>query len=537
MKYLLASIIILLPLFSIAQSVPIFSGTSIEWTTLIQNETESAEPESLTGVVMQDNIISTFMIDLGEQVVVAYEQGVNGGWMLTSVNSTTGQINWKTVVTKATHGFRSFPAYIYQSSPTTIELIGYEMVAEEPNTFGEVSYLFRSKISLEDGTVLQTHCPKYEDGGTLIFNLGLNMANIVHEPDTDSFFLGEFQRVVDDEHIGTWRLFEADSNCLRSDYEEHLVASSTLNQEEDTYSYDFRTLTKTNDKGYMMLLQEWDAMDFENPNHFIELGKLNQGGELEWKKDITSQVGLGGELVNSTSDGYMVYGRWTVGALPFETDRPYYISKFDDSGEFLWRQTFGAEDKFYYGTTLQTQEGYLLTGVREEEESFILKSDEEGNVNEVANWKVNGDTNTNKMILRRAIELQNGNIMACLKVYRDSIITFPSGLTSSSAIGRQYIILIEKDALFTDIEEPISVNSALQLYPNPSKDRVNITLPTTSTGVLRFYNTHGQLQQETMIEGKQNLSISIGDFTEGLYYVHWSGEKGETMVQPLSIHR
>ena len=486
---------------------------------------------------MQDNIISTFMIDLGEQVVVAYEQGVNGGWMLTSVNSKTGEINWKTVVTKATHSLRSFPAYIYQSSPTTIELVGYEMVAEEPNTFGEVSYLFRSKISLEDGTVLQTLCPKYEDGGTLIFNLGLNMANIVHQPDTDSFFLGEFQRVVDGEHIGTWRLFEADSNCLRSNYEEHLVASSTLNEEEDNYAYDFRTLTRANDKGYIMLLQEWDATDFESPTHFIELGKLNREGVLEWKKDITSQVGLGGRLVNSTSDGYMVYGRWTLGALPFEVDRPHFISKFNKNGNFLWRKTFDAEDKFYYGTTLQTEEGYLLAGVRDEKESFILKSDEEGNVTEVANWKVNGETNMNKMVLRRTIELQNGNIIGCLKVYRDSLITFPSGLTSSSSIGQQYIVLIEKDALFTDIEDVAQTNLALQLYPNPTKDKVNITFSITSTGVLRLFNTHGQLQQTITVEGKQSLSVPIEGLGNGLYYVHWSGEKGETMVKPLSIHR
>ncbi|MEZ4887131.1 MAG: T9SS type A sorting domain-containing protein [Chitinophagales bacterium] len=524
------TLFILFYIFSTSSYAQSFLGTPIKWTTLIQNEAESSEPNELTATVYANNIISAFTLNLGEQVIVAHIQNLNDGWVLTSIKTSTGEINWKSVVTKTTDGIRSLPTYLYQSSSTTIDLIGYEMTLDTPNSFGEIGYLFRSKISLIDGSILETDRPKEEDGGTFLLNANGVPAKMVHRPENDSFFLAEHSANYSITPTGMWKLVEADSNCLQLSPPEYLTATNTSN---DAYQYQALGLSRTEDDGYMLLLRELN--DSGEDTNYVELVKLNEEKEVQWKKNIVEDIGTEGFLVPSNSSGYMIYGNLNAGTNPSDS----YISKFDENGNILWIKTIGTENRLRYGTALITEEGYLLGGIRDKQEAFLLKCDEEGNINEVANWKVSGEGDEQKMRFERAIELQNGDLMAFMYVYRDTIINIasPFGGTITSDIGKNYIALIEKDDLTTDIEGVQEYDTVLQLSPNPSSDFVQLSFPQTVEGVVRFYNTQGQLLKSVAIRKEQTKSVSIGDLTDGLYFVQWEDADKTMTTQSLLIQR
>lgn len=536
MKHIFNSLFLILIYTSIiAQTSPDFLGTPIKWTQLAQNETESFLPDDW-GSVSANLISPTYTLDLGENILVVYEQLIANGWILMNIQAQTGEVVWKNVVTQTTDSIRSFPAYLYQSSPNTVDLVGSEMISDLQSTY--IGYLFRSRISLEDGSIIETFSPTYEEGGTFLWNWNGAMASLAHNSSDNSFFAVE-GGIVDSQTTpaGVWRFIQSDSDCLETTPHTYITGNRFLNENEGKYHDRVGGLHYLNGNGYMLLLEEHQIDDWENPINYLEFVKLNEAKEVEWRKDITSEVGTGGNLVLSSSSGYMVYGRWNVGSIPYDSDRPYFVSKFDDEGNFLWRSTIDAANKIHYAASLKTEEGYLLGGVRNEEESFLMKCDEEGNISEIANWKVGGEALNKKIFLNRFLERQNGDIMAMMNVYRDTTITSPFGGTSKNNIGLNFISLIENDDLFTDIEEPITNNLALTLYPNPSQGKVTIVLPKTSKGLLQFYTTHGQLQQTIAVEGKQRLSVPIEGLSDGLYYVHWSGEDGETTVQSLVIHR
>ncbi len=518
-----------------AQSAPDFSGSPIKWLHFSQNKTESTEFSTVTGVVMADLLYPTYVLDLGENIYLVYEQPLVEGWIILKIETETGEVVWSKVVTRKTDNIPSFPVYLHQSSPNTLDLVGYERGSDPELQSIYSSHLFRSRISMEDGSVLETYNPTWQEGGTFVVNNGGAIASLVHNPNKDSFLIVEGLTNIQISPAGVWRFVHANSICIETQEHTFITGNRILNEDDGIYQDRVSGLEYLEEGGYILLLEEFQVDDFQNPTNYLELVKLNDNKEVEWRKVITEQSGIGAQLVVSNTSGYMVYGRLNQGSIPYDSDRPYYVSKFDENGDFLWRSDIEASNKIIYASSLQTEDGYLLAGVREDTEGFLWKCDEEGNLHEIANWKLENEVIDKRIDMYRAQELHTGDMMVQFSIDHDTIYQSPWG-PLDNIIKKHYVVVFGKNDLFTDIEEPIANSLALTLYPNPSHDKVNITLPRVSTGTLQFYNTQGQLQRTVEVEGKQHLTISIEGLVNGLYYVHWSGEKGETMVKPLVIH-
>ncbi|MEZ4884328.1 MAG: T9SS type A sorting domain-containing protein [Chitinophagales bacterium] len=515
-----------IPLLKKQDALPVFDGTPIQWLSLMRNETASTHPDDI-GSIPADIIFLRTSLILEEEIILVYELESREGWLLTSIDKKTGGTNWTTVRSRPTNNaeFRTSPIYLYKSSESTIELIGYEhSLGPIAAIFGDIGYMFKASISLIDGAVVSYINPKEEDGGTFVFNSqGIN-AKLLHFPEQNKFLITEFFPNNALTPIGIWKTLEANGDCKISGEEKYLTAT---NDSINRYLYQIKGLGRTGIDGAMLFLQEWNAENFVNPVHHIELAKLDSDRSLVWKKDITSDVGINGRFVSHSSNTYLVYGKLYTGSIPFDDNAPYYASNFDDEGELLWKQTFPTTDELQTAVEYN-EDTYLLAGVREESECFLVKLDKEGNTDEIANWQLNVGENYQKVIVDKLIPLQNGDIAISMFVYRDTTITNQFGETLTNRIGKRFIGLIDKDDLITDIPtENVIENTHLNMkvYPNPSNDFLNVYFQVAHQGILQLHNLHGQVIQQIQVDNEVSLKLDTSQLPKGLYYLQWNSEK------------
>jgi hypothetical protein len=80
------------------------------------------------------------------------------------------------------------------------------------------------------------------------------------------------------------------------------------------------------------------------------------------------------------------------------------------------------------------------------------------------------------------------------------------------------------------IENPLSTETQITLYPNPAKDILFIKILATSLPKeinLELFNTTGQLVKRYKEEPNSNnqLILDISDFSEGVYFLNFSTDK------------
>lgn len=75
---------------------------------------------------------------------------------------------------------------------------------------------------------------------------------------------------------------------------------------------------------------------------------------------------------------------------------------------------------------------------------------------------------------------------------------------------------------------------ALQFYPNPAQDHLNILVE--ETGVLEIYNMSGQLMKQVKNADSRIFNISITDLPNGIYALRYTGEQ-DSRTEKLVISR
>lgn len=88
--------------------------------------------------------------------------------------------------------------------------------------------------------------------------------------------------------------------------------------------------------------------------------------------------------------------------------------------------------------------------------------------------------------------------------------------------------------LVTDVDTPLEqTNNQLQLYPNPTRDAVMISVPATTLGQLSVYTADGRL----LLQKRTNSDITTLDCSQwpsGLYLLRWEGEH-QVLAQKLLV--
>ncbi|MCB0736094.1 MAG: T9SS type A sorting domain-containing protein, partial [Bacteroidetes bacterium] len=68
----------------------------------------------------------------------------------------------------------------------------------------------------------------------------------------------------------------------------------------------------------------------------------------------------------------------------------------------------------------------------------------------------------------------------------------------------------------TSIKLPDNGSELLKVYPNPTKEYLNLSKPLSESGILEFYNLQGQLLETYQVE-KGNKQLSVKQLPKGSY--------------------
>ena len=146
------------------------------------------------------------------------------------------------------------------------------------------------------------------------------------------------------------------------------------------------SIQQTIDGGYILVGNTYDD---------ILIVKLDMYGNVKWQKVIEDSSYSSSYSVQQTKDGYILAGYVSINRgydVNYETyryDRDAYIIKLDEEGNIQWQKTYGSSIKNIFGnypdeiaySIQQTNDGgYIVAGDTGFFDIWILKLDEEGNI-------------------------------------------------------------------------------------------------------------------------------------------------------------
>lgn len=93
----------------------------------------------------------------------------------------------------------------------------------------------------------------------------------------------------------------------------------------------------------------------------------------------------------------------------------------------------------------------------------------------------------------------------------------------------QKIYSLPTSQLSTQEFEKLSTPKA---YPNPASSEVNIPLNSKQNGILRVYNSNGQVIENKTINSKEDYyKLPLSKYPKGVYLYEYNGDKGKFIVK------
>lgn len=95
---------------------------------------------------------------------------------------------------------------------------------------------------------------------------------------------------------------------------------------------------------------------------------------------------------------------------------------------------------------------------------------------------------------------------------------------------------IARVEVVSGVNDPIEGLSEIQIYPNPSKEKINISffLDKSADLTLRLINMNGQIvyveECKSYLEGKQLQAFDLINVLAGMYFVELAGKEGVIYV-------
>ncbi|MDB0007091.1 hypothetical protein N9E30_03975 [Flavobacteriales bacterium] len=173
---------------------------------------------------------------------------------------------------------------------------------------------------------------------------------------------------------------DIDVYLIKTDENGNEIWNKTFGGEYNDIGY---SVQQTTDGGYIITGYTQNDNMLENAN--VYLIKTDENGNEQWSQTFDGIDGDCGYSVQQTTDGgYIIVGNTSI---TYNLGYSYvYIIKTDENGNEQWSQTFGGEDCYNYGYSVQQTNdgGYIITGFtcsfgNGGYDIYLIKTDENGN--------------------------------------------------------------------------------------------------------------------------------------------------------------
>ena len=190
-----------------------------------------------------------------------------------------------------------------------------------------------------------------------------------------------------------------------------------------------KSLIKTSDGGYAVAgYAETGHTIMGSGTGFVCLVKINEAGNIEWKKQIIndapwSQIHI--SVVETGDSGYalLTVADFTENTVPVVENADFWLIKTDSNGDIQWSENYGGPHNDLPSGFIETSDGsYLLGGstLRNstvdsitylQQDAWLVKTDSEGNM--LWNKTYGGDGGD---VIRSVLESQDGGYVVAAMV-------------------------------------------------------------------------------------------------------------------------
>ena len=242
-------------------------------------------------------------------------------------------------------------------------------------------------------------------------------------------------------------------------------------------------------------------------------------------KEITNEVPAAyhHELIEASDDHFIIRSSDFV-LINSEYVRKSYLTSFDIEGNIIENIALVNEDSspmygdFAYGIKLKYEKGMLIfvSGKTEDDhwKMSIYKSDGNGNINKLKEIKI---TPTNHQIVpAKVYQLENGDILFNGMDFNHNYVY---GLATFFAKFYMYIPASDLGLKTSTEELTLSNNINIPLYPNPTKNRLNISSVKENFNKIIIFDSMGKVVYQEKCNEGNNFSVNIGFLNKGMYII------------------
>ncbi len=274
------------------------------------------------------------------------------------------------------------------------------------------------------------------------------------------------------------------------------------------------------------------------------ISKLDSAGNFVWAKGLIGYAAIDGTSIaldaaqNIYFSGYFLGtfdlnpGTATVIVNSFDGEEDVFVSKLDNSGNYLWGKTFGGMGTdLSRGLALDNAANVYITGTFRSTFDFdpgagifnmtppgtfgiyISKLDSAGNfIYAIAAGGTGSDAGG-------SIAIDNTNDVYITGRFSSAVISFGTTvLTNASTAGNADMFIAKLDNTLTGIESVAQTNG-VSIYPNPSNDYFIINLNyIPEKANVTISDVTGKIFYNTTFSGTQTTLISTKNFMSGMYF-------------------
>ena len=134
----------------------------------------------------------------------------------------------------------------------------------------------------------------------------------------------------------------------------------------------------------------------------------------------------------------------------------------------------------------------------------------------------------------------NPLLMALSGTHTDSTYTFNTYRlffifeTNEKNIDQGWELFYDTDVLTV---EEFEENRIINIFPNPSQDKIQITSEKTDMKTIDIFNIAGQLIYSEKIEAKRHVEINMYSFSSGMYFVKVTNTANEVFTKKIILNK
>ncbi len=313
-----------------------------------------------------------------------------------------------------------------------------------------------------------------------------------------------------------------------------------------------KSFYKTSDSGYVIVGTTYSYGNVESDVYII---KTNSIGDVLWSKTISTVNNESGKFIQQTNDGgYIILA---------ENQSDNYLIKTDNFGDTIWTKYF---DISAYQVIQSSDTGFVIVGSRNSD-LCLIKTDFTGNIiwtktyyrpdidfgksiyqtsdegyiivgssdipnigSEYSNVYLVKTNSLGDTLWTRNFGGQYMDFGECVQQTQDNGFIFVGRTVNFGASGFDvYLIKTNSQGLITGIEDKISKPNSILIYPNPTKNKINIETDIDYEKV-EIYNNSGM-----KILSTPNKSIDISRQINGIYLVKFIDRKCNIIMTKLIV--